>query len=488
MPNKGGKDMLKKVCVVGIIFLFITGGFVPSTISDVSSGDLENNGSLSGYITDNETNSIESAKVTIRCGEITFECYSNDTGYYYKGDIPIVDCYWNISAYRFGYHISYDEIPIDENTTQNFTLTPRIGIFVGIDFPYPGNGTIGNPYHYIWQGVENASACDVIYVYNGTYYENLVIRKPIELIGENKNTTIIDGGQKFDIIVIYADNVTISGFTLQNAKKYNGIFVDESNNTMISNNTINNTSIGINLYLTCRNTLISDNCVTYSENNGIVIQDSSDYNIICRNKINHNKNNSIYIFLSNGNSIFSNLIEFNYNGILIDTSYGNQIYNNYIQNNYNGINIFDVSLYTENMGSNCIYLNHITNNSNIGIYSSIMCMMPFSSILSLYNLTTIPPCLISKNNFIGNEINAYSSEYYNNIFSYVLYTMEWNNNYWDDWDFIGNYGIVGDSTVIGFIGLILKFFDLLDILMGFETFTDCDSHPSRVPYDIPSPF
>ena len=57
---------------------------------------------------------------------------------------------------------------------------------------------------------------DTVFVYHGTYYENVDIDKIINLIGEDKNTTIIDGGGKHDVICIHNDNdgVTVSGFTI----------------------------------------------------------------------------------------------------------------------------------------------------------------------------------------------------------------------------------------------------------------------------------
>ncbi len=56
-----------------------------------------------------------------------------------------------------------------------------------------------------------------IEVSSGTYYENVVIDKSIALIGEDKNTAIIDGGGSGDVIIITADWVNISGFSLTNS-------------------------------------------------------------------------------------------------------------------------------------------------------------------------------------------------------------------------------------------------------------------------------
>lgn len=53
-----------------------------------------------------------------------------------------------------------------------------------------GNGS--NNYTTIQDAIDNASYGDTIFVYNGTYYENVVIHKSIKLMGENKSTMIID--------------------------------------------------------------------------------------------------------------------------------------------------------------------------------------------------------------------------------------------------------------------------------------------------------
>ena len=55
-------------------------------------------------------------------------------------------------------------------------------------------GSGPNNYTKIQDAVDNASDGDTVYVFNGTYYENVFIGRSINLIGENKDTTIIDGG------------------------------------------------------------------------------------------------------------------------------------------------------------------------------------------------------------------------------------------------------------------------------------------------------
>ena len=78
----------------------------------------------------------------------------------------------------------------------------------------------------------HTSSGDVIYVKAGTYYENLVIDKAVTLMGEDRETTIIDGGNAGTAITVDGStnfwahmssnftvspiNVTITGFTIRN--------------------------------------------------------------------------------------------------------------------------------------------------------------------------------------------------------------------------------------------------------------------------------
>jgi hypothetical protein len=114
-------------------------------------------GSLSGYILEEDMTPLFDARILISCGENTFECYSNESGFYHRDDIPIVFCIWNISVYKEGYNNAYCEMSIGKNSTCNFTLTPieiiglAVEILPGLSFPSPlirieniGNSIINN--------------------------------------------------------------------------------------------------------------------------------------------------------------------------------------------------------------------------------------------------------------------------------------------------------------------------------------------------------
>ena len=52
---------------------------------------------------------------------------------------------------------------------------------------------------YIQDLIDNASDGDTINIPSVTYYENIIINKSISLVGENMDTTIIDGGNSGNV-------------------------------------------------------------------------------------------------------------------------------------------------------------------------------------------------------------------------------------------------------------------------------------------------
>ncbi|MFQ5910556.1 MAG: fibronectin type III domain-containing protein [Thermoplasmata archaeon] len=81
---------------------------------------------------------------------------------------------------------------------------------------YVGGAGPGN-YTTIQAAIDAASPGDTVYVYNGTYPENVHIWKSVSLVGEEREGTIIDGGGIDDVVRVEADNVLIMSFTLMNS-------------------------------------------------------------------------------------------------------------------------------------------------------------------------------------------------------------------------------------------------------------------------------
>jgi len=125
-------------------------------------------------------------------------------------------------------------------------------------------------YDTIQSAIDAARAEDTILVDAGTYYEHVVVNKPISLIGENKSTTVIDGNGTGNVIDIPTYNAHVTGFTIRNGT--NGIFQNMSDYNIISGNIVTDNQNGIQLYSDClgcnpaRDNIIRNNII---KNNGV---------------------------------------------------------------------------------------------------------------------------------------------------------------------------------------------------------------------------
>ena len=172
----------------------------------------------------------------------------------------------------------------------------------------------GQAYSTIQSALDASQTGDVISVSEGTYHENLLIRNNgILLTGKNKEKTIIDGQKTGSVIRIETNDVTISGFTIQNnggsGKADGGISLYNANNNMIVNSIFENNTAGIS------------------------IDTSSNNNVIAGNIIRFNYREGIRIFSNIDNKIYDNQIQKNQIGIYADSSRGAQIYSNNIIDN-----------------------------------------------------------------------------------------------------------------------------------------------------------
>lgn len=113
---------------------------------------------------------------------------------------------------------------------------------------YHVGGTGSGNYTTIQAAVDDAGYGDIVYVYNGTYTENVEVYQSLTLVGEDKNTTIIDGGGNGNVVKLYSYDSKLTGFTLTNSGYISSstsavsVFGDRSN---ISNNIFINNKAGI---------------------------------------------------------------------------------------------------------------------------------------------------------------------------------------------------------------------------------------------------
>lgn len=252
---------------------------------------------------------------------------------------------------------------------------------------YVGGTGSGN-YSRIQDAIDNALDGCTIFVYDDSspYYENVVVHKSINLIGENRDTTIIDGEKRGDVVQVSADMINISGFTIQNCKdnwQYAGLKIYNSNYTSIFENIIRN-NLGQGIYVqgsdSTYNTIVEN---TIKNNNyGIYMMQSSD-NFISGNTITNNEN-GIYMVKASNNVISENNFVNKWTGLQLEKSYSNTISENTIMNNGDGIylsnssnniisenNIIDnkwFGIWFSDSSNNIIDTNIISNNDDIGIY------------------------------------------------------------------------------------------------------------------------
>jgi parallel beta-helix repeat protein len=342
---------------------------------------------------------------------------------------------------------------------------------------YVGGNGPGN-FTYIQDAIQNSSDGDTVFVYDDSspYCENIRVNKAINLVGEDKYTTELNGHLKGYVVYIVSDGASICGFTImhsEDAWRYAGIEIYEADNVTVSDNIIMENCIGVsvrgehqfNSYAV--NNKISDNIISSNSRFGIwldlcndsiitnnIITDTEERgihtNFACHNTISDNyiSNNNIGMSLyqfSNNNKIIGNKITDNRMwGLFIDESSSFIVSNNNISNNkLRGV-------WLRNANNHNITGNAITNNKICGLaldgsYRNNIC----------------------QNNFIDNGvINVRFALYFTKIFE----RNKWDGNYW------------GESKTR--IHLIHGRISIFGFIFGILPWINFDWHPASEPYDV----
>ena len=113
----------------------------------------------------------------------------------------------------------------------------------------------GSDFTSIQSAIDSAKSGDTIYVWAGTYYENVVIDKPLTLIGNHSSSTFIDACSFGDVVRIEANHVNFFGFSLMNSgngsyREYvHGYYCQNAGISLKGNyNHINDTIVAYNYY------------------------------------------------------------------------------------------------------------------------------------------------------------------------------------------------------------------------------------------------
>jgi len=167
----------------------------------------------------------------------------------------------------------------------------------------------------IQDAIDNASEDDAIYVYTGTYNENIVINKSIILVAEYyPNLTIINGDKSGDVVTITADGVKLYGFIIRNSS---------------------NEGAGVNIY--------SDSVKVignwFQDNNIGVYLNGSSNNLILGNAIEKSGEYGIFLDSSNNNYMLNNMFITNRKDASFLNSYKNTWDNNYLDHPKRRINL-----------------------------------------------------------------------------------------------------------------------------------------------------
>lgn len=239
---------------------------------------------------------------------------------------------------------------------------------------YVGGNGPGN-YTSIQAAINVTSNGDTVFVYDDSspYKENVAVNKTISLLGENRNSTIIDGHENGCVITLLVDNIRVSNFTIQNAgfngnEDLAGILIYSSSNliseNIITSDTENGNGYGIITINSSGNTIAS-NVIQNNYHGGIELRGGNN-NFITHNLIFNNTHGSIQIGWSSNNVISENtMIDYCCLGLL--ESFTNVI----IKNNFI---IHGIALLLTNSGNNTIKQNNFIKEwERIIFFYNILC-------------------------------------------------------------------------------------------------------------------
>jgi parallel beta-helix repeat protein len=199
--------------------------------------------------------------------------------------------------------------------------------------PGPGNFTT------IQDAINISDPGDTVFVFNGTYFENVLVNQSVNLVGEDRNTTIINGGGSGDVVRIAEPWVNLSHFTVTNGRTGffdSGVSVFSSHNNLSHLITRNN-SLGI--YLSWTNNITVYDCQVLNNSEGIYME-YVDYSTVANTTTVGNRD-GIYPYFSSYNKFVNNDLSDQIDCIYPDRSHYNLISGNRIRNCRAGIDILN---------------------------------------------------------------------------------------------------------------------------------------------------
>ena len=221
---------------------------------------------------------------------------------------------------------------------------------------FVGGGGPGN--HTTIQGaIDAASPGDTVYVYSGTYYENVVVNKTLTIVGEDRDSTIVNASGSGDVIQVTADWTNITSLTVTESgvapfMGEAGIELSKVSNCSVTDINASWNVIGVFLF-NSEDNRVSDSVVLWNHM-GIYLYNSSG-NSITGSTAQYSNHSGISVFISHNNTIDHNFASGNIWGISVVGS-RNLLLDNTLSLNRGGISLVgeDQIVYTNNLVSNNI--------------------------------------------------------------------------------------------------------------------------------------
>lgn len=193
---------------------------------------------------------------------------------------------------------------------------------------YVGGSGPGN-YTTIQDAVDHASAGDTVYVYQGSYPESIKVNTSLVLLAQNPET-IIDGEFLYSpAVAIFADAVTMEGFTVLANQTDNGkasIMVLGNDCTILGNRVSPTGSGGIGIGLVSgEGVFVQGNTMTHLDIGVCFVNASHD--TVANNTIVGDQE-GIYLYTSNDNLVENNTVTGDVNGVALLDSCRNAIRGN----------------------------------------------------------------------------------------------------------------------------------------------------------------
>ena len=240
----------------------------------------------------------------------------------------------------------------------------------------------------ITEGITLAESGSILYIYPGTYTEEIIIDKSLTIAGLHKETTIIQGNGMENVIHINAEDVKVENLTILNSGEYvvSGTEPGGNGSSLFYNKTsedikpLDLSTIDVNfsgIYSDYNSTIVSscifddcytsfyirnasnsifDSCYLYNNTNGIYCINVHDVSI--SNSLFHNNIKCVYI--DEVTNVEISLCIFSSNedtGLLLSETNDSIIHHNIFQNNTFGVIII------ENSNNNIFYQNNFIENS-----------------------------------------------------------------------------------------------------------------------------